>query len=112
MTQEQANKLSSSLFRQVILMRMLKDENAHFLKSPAPSNIKNALYRGAKAYENIVTDLKIALPLSKNSFEATMKASDEKIFAMNSILEKLAALSEEEVLQLETQFDNLVKVEY
>lgn len=104
MTPQEAQDLSDSLFRQTFLMRMLKDENAHFLKTKAPSRLKNALYRGAHAYDNVVKELKLCLPLSKEDMERELKLSDDKIYALNAIFEILAPLDEQQLTALEDEF--------
>lgn len=104
MTPQEAQDLSASLFRQTFLMRMLKDENAHFLKTKAPSRLKNALYRGTHTYDNVVKELRICLPLSKEDMERELKLSDEKIYALNAIFEMLAPLDEKDITALEDEF--------
>mgnify|MGYP007071572329 CR=1 FL=1 len=112
MTTEQANRISASVFRQTFLLKMLQTENNFFLKQHAPSGVKNALNRGAKAYGHVLTDLRNALPKGKDALTESLEQSEEKIFAMASILEKLSALPEKDVLQIEETFDKYFKVVY
>lgn len=77
-----------------------------------PAGIKTAIYRGINAYQSTHNTIKQQLPKSKDRYTDTMNQSDEKVFAMLSIIEKLSVLDEADVLRLETEFDNMVKVVY
>lgn len=112
MTEEQVNRQSASLYRQMYLMRMLHYEYDFFLKYPAPSGIKNALYRGKQTYNSVILQLRTAMPISREKLEKELNMSEEKIMALSNILEKLCALDEADVLALETEFENQVKVSY
>lgn len=112
MNQEQVNRLSQSLYRQLFLLKMLHYEYEYFVKSPLASGIKNILFRATKVLPSIVMDLKIALPKSKQQIDNQVIHSDEKVRAIATILEKLSVLDEEDVLKLETDFDEMIKVVY
>jgi hypothetical protein len=112
MNQQQANKLTASVFRQLFLLKMLHTENHFFLKQPAPSGIKNALSRGCKAFEFTLNDLCNQLPLSREKLKTEVKVSEEKILAISTILEKLSMLDESQVLEIENQFDKSFKIQY
>lgn len=112
MTQEEQNRLTASLFRQLYFARMMHVENEYFLKICSHSGIKNALKRMKDGYVNGLQTVKSYLPVSSKKVDAELKASDEKIQAMVNIFEKIAMLDEQQVLDLETTFDEMVKVVY
>jgi len=112
MTQEQINRQSACLYRLFYLNRMQHWEYEQFLKLPAPSGIKNALYRGKQVYASVLEQLRTAMPVSKNKLEAEMNMSEEKIRALSTIFEKLCALEEADVLAMEDEFNKSVTVNY
>jgi len=111
-TTQQANELTASLFRQLYLMQMLMQENRHFLKTPAPSRLKNAMHRGANTYQNVVNEVRACLPLSGESVLNELKGGEEKILALNAIFERLSALDEEQLLKFEEEIKSLITIKY
>jgi hypothetical protein len=111
MNQEQINRLSASVFRQLFLMKMLSYEYEFFVKFPLPSGVKNILFRGKNSFQNCLEQLKLSLPVSKSIVERVVHQSAEKTRAMANIFEKLSVMTEEEVLAIETDFE-VIKVKY
>jgi hypothetical protein len=111
MNQEHRNQLSASVYRQLFLMKMLSVEYEFFAKFPLPSGIKNIMFRGKNGFNNCVNELKLSLPLSKGTVDRVIHESDEKTRAMANIFEKLAVMTEEEVLAIETEME-VIKVKY
>lgn len=111
MNQKQQNRLSASLFRQLMLLNMLNYEYQYFSGFKMPSGIKNILFRAKNIYTSIITDLKLHMPNSHKQIDQQIIHSDEKIRAISTILEKLAVMDEEDVLRIEADFE-IVKVQY
>lgn len=112
MNKEQQNRMSASLFRLIFLMKCMSYEFEFFIKFPLPSGIKNILFRANAVFGSIITDLKRHLPNSKKQIDDQVIHSDNKIRAISTILEKLAVLDEETVLEIESSFDKQVIVKY
>lgn len=106
MNQQLKNELTASFIRQLYFSKMLNKEHEHFLKFPAPSNVKNILKRLKDNYANGINQLGSALAVKE------LNQSDEKLNALTNIFEKLAMMEEEDLLKLETTFDELIKVDY
>jgi len=112
MTQETLNKISASFYRFNFLLKMLDTEAKYMSQFSVQSGIKNILYRGKRNYYNMSLDLIPHLPNSAEKVSDIMKTSEEKIAAIQNIIEKLSVLDEETVLEIEEQFEKLVKVQY
>lgn len=112
MTQEEINRISASFYRQMFFIRMLNMEHEYFLKTAKHGGIKNVLHRLKHTVTTGIEQLKAYLPNSKDSYNKVMAESDEKIMAMVNIIEKIAVLDEETVLQLEKDFDEHIKIKY
>lgn len=110
--QQEINRISASFYRQLFLSRMLKYEQDIFMKIAKHSGIKQAMLRMKNGYENGLLQIKAYLGTeSSTTVDQIMKESDEKIRAIHVILEKLAVMSEADVLELENQFE-VINVKY
>lgn len=102
----------ASLCRQMFLSKMLNIESEYFAQYPVNSGVKQALLRMKNCYSNNLNDIKARMPNSSGVFQEYLNNSDEKIHAIANIIEKLSLLEEDKVLALETEFNNLIKVDY
>lgn len=112
MTQQLRNEMTASLFRQLYLARMMNKEHEYFLKFPLASGIKNVLKRMKDNYHVSLSQLKAYLPKSKDKLDNELALSDEKLNALCNIFEKLSMLDEQQVVELESTFDEMITVKY
>jgi hypothetical protein len=112
MNEEQINRYSSSLYRQIFLLKMIDAEHNYFAKFKAPSGIKNELNRLKTVYAKGVDNLAAQMPKMGGEFRSHIAHSEERISACLNILEKLAVIPEEKVFELEDIFSNLIKIDY
>lgn len=112
MNQEQANRLSASLYRQMMYIKLLHLENEYFLKYPVSSGIKNTLKRMKDCYSGGINQIKSYLPKSNQIFQKEIDMSEEKAMAISNIIERLYMLDDETVLKLEDDFADQIKIEY
>lgn len=113
MTQEQINRLTSSYFRMALLAELLNQEAKFFLPNCPRSDIKQVIKHMVDFYSHNTNKLKTNL--SKGSVEQInnlLVRDSEKIAAIGTILEKLLLLDEEQVLSIEADFDEHVKISY
>lgn len=112
-TTTQAGILSASLFRQMFYLRMMQIEQKFFLKQgKTPSGVKNVLKRLSDQNARGLSDVKANLPQSGDIMARVLDCSEEKLQAMANIMERLAAMPEGDVLQIESQYVELIKISY
>lgn len=83
----------------------------YYSKLPAPSGIKNEFHRMSKCYKSGLTNIGMHLPHAKDLFNGILNENDERILAMSTIIEKLALMPVEYVLQVEKDLEE-IKIEY
>jgi hypothetical protein len=107
------NQITASLFRQLYYAKMFNYEHEHFLKLTSESGIKNVLNRMKTTFHNGITQILSYLPWkSQQIIRDEMNVSDEKIRAMCNVIERMAFLPEEKVLELEQDFTELIQINY
>ena len=112
MNQETRNKLSASLFRMLMYLKLLQGEFAFFTGHALPSNVTGIIFRGKRNYENLITELTAILQKSGLTIIKEVNASEEKRNAIANIVERLYMLEEKQVLDLEAEFEAMVLINY
>lgn len=112
MNQEQNNRLSASFYRQMFYLKMMGVEQNFFLKIAKHSGVKNVLHRMKNSNASALEQLAAYMPNSRDKVKEIMSESEEKIYAMANIIEKISMLDEETVLKLEKDFDEHIKIDY
>lgn len=107
------NQITASLFRQLYYSKMFNYEHEHFLKLTSESGIKNVLHRMKTTFHNGINQILSYLPgKSQQIIREEMNVSDEKIRAMCNVIERMAFLPEDKVLELEQDFTSLIQINY
>lgn len=112
MTTEQVNRITASLLRQMMFLKLLGVEQHFYMKQPIRGDIKQVLTRLKRGNENGLNELLIMMPNDKERIKEYIDASDEKIAAISNIIERLFVCTEDEVLGLEKDFGEHINVIY
>lgn len=112
MTTEQVNRITASLLRQMMFLKLLGVEQDFYMKQPIRGDIKQILARLKRGNENGLTDLLSKMPNDNLRIQKYLEASDEKIAAISNIIERLFVCTEDEVLGLEKDFGEHINVIY
>lgn len=111
--QRKANQLTACYFRIALLSALINEEAAFFLPECGNSGIKASLKRMKDCFTNNVAAIESHLqPESLKLLRQQIDGSSEKKAAIGKILEKLAMLEEQQVLDIETDFDTQIKIKY
>ena len=112
MTTEQVNRITASLLRQMMFVKLLENEQRFYMKQPIRGDIKQELTRLKRGNENGILGLLSKLPNDRERVTKYLDASEEKIAAISNIIERLFVCTEEEVLGLENDFADHINVRY
>lgn len=111
--QEQINRDTAAFYRMLFLLKMMHHELEFMNSGGIRTEIKTILVRGKNNYEKVLLEL-IAKshPTVQQKLREVSVQSDDKIRAISTILEKLSHLTDEEVENLEDQFNALLQIDY
>jgi len=112
MTTEQTNMIAANLLRQLMFLKLVEQNQKFLFKQAIRGDIKQELARMHRANVKGVEMLLAKMPNDRDKILNFLEASDEKMAAIGNIIERIFVCTEEEVLGLEQDFGEHIKVLY